>query len=481
MSETVLDAIRHQAAEAPDAPAWVADAGSGRSVACSRGELVRHVDRRADWLRARGVEAGQRIGLRAPQGAGFLENALAVLAADACLVPIPEDAGGAELESLVHRARLHALVTEERAGTRRLQRFPDPGAVDGQGDAVFRSLEPAYLRFTSGTTHRRKGVILGHARILERLAAANRGLEIGSADRVLWLLPMAHHFVVSILLYLRFGASVLLPRSSLAGEVLAFAAREGATLIYASPYHYQLLARDRGELGLEQVRLAISTAEGLRADVASRFRARFGLPVRQALGIIEVGLPVIDLDEPEPGALGRPLPDYEVWLRREDGSPVIASGPECTGEICIRGPGLFDAYLDPWCLSRELLLPDGFRTGDQGWFDGEGRLFLAGRRANRISMAGMKFFCEEVEAVLDRAPGIRRSRVSARPHPHLGEVPVAEIELERGAPVPDAKALAALCRAELAAYKVPREFRVVERLPLTVTGKLERDPARGGR
>ncbi len=320
-------------------------------------------------------------------------------------------------------------------------------------------------------------MILGHDAILARLAAANRGLGIGPDDRILWLLPMAHHFVVSILLYLRFGATVLLPASSLAKAVLSFAERERATIFYASPYHYNLLAKDAGEATLADARLLISTAEGLRPEIAERFAERFGKPLRQALGIIEVGLPAIDLGpSATPGSLGRPLPDYELWLRADDGAPVEGSAPERTGEICIRGPGLFDAYLAPWTPAARVLEPDGFRTGDQGWFDADGKLHLAGRRSNRINMAGMKFFSEEVEAVLDAHPQVRRSRVFAKQHPQLGEIPVAEIEVEDGAEAPERKALAAFLRGQLPAYKIPREFRAVDSLPMTVTGKVERAP-----
>src|SRR5262249_44439303 len=175
-----------------------------------------------------------------------------------------------------------------------------------------------------------------------RLAHANTGLAIVPDDRILWLLPMAHHFVVSILLYLRFGATILLPASSLARPVLELAARERATVSYASPFHYSLLAKDASGTGLD-LRLAISTAAGLRAEIAAGFRARFGIALAQALGIIEVGLPVLNAVEAQskPTALGRPLPAYDVWLRDESGKAVLGPGsPERTGEICIRGPGL---------------------------------------------------------------------------------------------------------------------------------------------
>ncbi len=476
MNSTVLDFIMQHAERAPEQPALISDQGEGEVAQVSYAELVAGFQAVAQRLREGGLEPGQRCGLIAPQGAGFVESALGILATDACFVPIPEDHAGEVLEAFAERARLHHLLTLGRdAEEGSLRSFPSPAPLDGQGEEEFRALHPAYLRFTSGTTNRRKGVIIGHAAILERLEAANRALEIGSQDRILWLLPMAHHFVVSILLYLRYGATVLLPSGSLARSVLAFAEAQAATVCYASPHHYNLLAKDKGDAKLGGVRLAISTAEGLRPDIAERFQTRFGFPVCQALGIIEVGLPVIDRRGGKPGSLGRPVADYDVWLRAEDGRPAEdPTALERSGEICIRGPGLFDAYLDPWMVAREVLHPDGFRTGDQGWFDEDGDLHMAGRRTNRINMAGMKFFGEEVEFVLDTHPAVRRSRVFGREHPHLGEIPVAEIELHGSAPTPDRKSLTSFCRDKLPRYKIPREFRVVEELPMTATGKLAR-------
>jgi long-chain acyl-CoA synthetase len=475
---SVIDEIRDHAVRRPDAAAIVTAVREGGAETLSYGDLVERMDAHGRALRGAGVAPGERCGLVARQGPAFVERALGVLAAGACVAPIPDDHKGAVLDAFARRARLHWVVHEEAGFA--AQPGPAPGPVDGAGDAEFRALDPAYLRFTSGTTNERKGVILGHRAIEERVVAANRALGIGPDDRILWLLPMAHHFVVSILLYLRHGATILLPSSSLAQPVLQLAGAERATVFYASPYHYHLLGKDASDLALPDVRLAVSTAEGLRAEVAERFRERFDRPLSQALGIIEVGLPVINVGHAadKPTALGRPLPDYDVWLRGDDGAPVTSPGsPERTGEVCIRGPGLFDAYLDPWLPARELLAPDGFRTGDQGWFDDEGDLHLAGRRANRINMAGMKFFSEEVEAVLDEMPGIERSRVISRDHPKLGEIPVAEIVPADPASPPTRKELVAWCRERLPGYKIPREFGVVEALPLTPTGKLGRATA----
>ena len=472
---SVLDEIRARARERPAAPALVAGAAQGEQR-ISYAALVTRMEAGAARLRAAGVRSADRCGLLAPQGTGFVEEALSILAADACLVPIPADTRGAALERFAEQAALHHLV-HEACGEARCETRQGVPAVDGAGDEVFRSLDPAYLRFTSGTTSERKGVILSHGRIEERLAAANQGLSIGPEDRILWLLPMAHHFVVSILLYLRSGACILLPPGSLARPALELASRERASVLYASPFHHHLLSKDTSGIGLPDVRLAISTAEGLRADVAKRFRQRFGIALCQALGIIEVGLPVVNLAEAEtkPLALGRPLPAYDVWLRSDEGKRLEGpGGPDRTGEVCIRGPGLFDAYLSPWTLAAEVVEPDGFRTGDQGWLDADGTLFLAGRRKSRINMAGMKFFGEEVEEVLAQHPAVRECRVSGRLHPRLGEIPVAEIVATDPAHEPRKSELLAHCRARLPAYKIPRELHFVAELEHTVTGKLKR-------
>jgi len=472
----VVDHIRARAAESPARPALVSDEPGGQGVTLDYAELLERVDAHAAGFRSDGLRVADRCGLLAPQGATFVELALGILAAGGCLVPVSEDHGGSAFDAFADRARLHSVVTAAADGVG-FRKLPDPGAYDGVGDADFRALAPAYLRFTSGTTHRRKGVILGHDAILARLAAANRALGIGPDDRVMWLLPMAHHFVVSILLYLRYGATILLPYGSLARDILEFGRRERATVFYASPYHYRVLGKDESGVGLDSLRLAVSTAEGLRRDVAERFRARFGRPVSQALGIIEVGLPVVNASAAaqKPESLGRPLPDYEVWLRDEAGRPVVGpTSAERTGEICIRGPGMLDAYLDPWLPAAEVLEPDGFRTGDQGWFDDDGDLHLAGRRTTRISMAGMKFFGEEVEAVVDTHPAVRESRVFPQAHPHLGEIPVAEVVAEDPEAPPTAKDLIAHCRVSLPGYKVPRKFVVVDDLARTATGKLQR-------
>jgi long-chain acyl-CoA synthetase len=473
---TIIDEIRSRARQQPDHPALIADRTDGQAeVVVSYAELIEQVDRFAQSLQSAGCQPFERTGLLAHQGISFVEAGLGILAAGLCFVPISDDYAGSALDGFVQRSRLHCLLRQ--ANEFQVERFSTVRDVDGQGDAAFRALRPAYIRFTSGTTNERKGVIIGHQAILDRLANANQALQIGPADRIMWMLPMAHHFVVSILLYLRYGATILFPRNYLSRPVLEMANTHKATVFYASPYHYDLLAKDVSGLSLPDVRLAISTASGLNPAIAERFFERMQIPLSQALGVIEIGLPVINLQRAreKPLSLGQVLPAYQVWLRGEDGLPVTGTDPAAShGEVCIRGTGSFDAYMDPWVPAAEIMQPDGFRTGDQGYFDVEGDLFLLGRRHNRINMAGMKFFSEEVEAVLNAHPAVKECRVFGQPHAHLGEIPMAEVVVTDPVHPPSGSELSAYCKQCLAVHKVPFKFTLVDELEYTSTGKIKR-------
>jgi len=468
-----LQDILRQAELRPSHPAIVERLPSGGRVETTYGELAHRVRRAANDFTHLGVAEGQRVGLMARQGLEFIESALGIMLAGACVAPLPMDTPADGLRQVRDRCQLHHL---SRASSGVLETFNGVRVVDDDGDSQFRALAPAYMRFTSGTTSERKGVMIGHGSIVARTDAANEILRLGPEDRILWVLPMVHHFVVSIMLYLRTGATIVLPASSLPQVMLDAATAERVTVTYASPYQYQLLSRIGQPGDLDSLRLAVSTTAGLTADIANQFLARWNMPLSQALGIIEVGLPVMNIDcaRTAPTALGRPLPAYDVWLRAEGGGRVVSDGtPGTAGEICIRGVGLFDAYVNPWIPAKTFVGADGFRTGDVGWFDADGNLHMQGRHKNRISVAGMKFFAEEVEAVLACHPAIEICRVYATAHPRLGEVPAAEVNLKPGTSLTQPE-LMAFCRGRLEHHKIPREVRIVEQIALTATGKVKR-------
>jgi long-chain acyl-CoA synthetase len=329
---------------------------------------------------------------------------------------------------------------------------------------TFDALGPALIRFSSGTTGTSKGVVISHQTLLDRVTACNEALRIGPGDRVVWILPMAHHFAVSIVLYLLHGATTILQNSHLGEDVFKTLEEQNGTVLYAAPFHYTMLCGAPDAHPIPSLRLAVSTAAALPAELAAKFSERFSLPLTQGLGIIEVGLPILNTSgaADKPGAIGRPGPAFDARLADD-------------GELELHGPGMFDAYLSPWQARDEILRPGGwFATGDLATRDSAGDFTLIGRKKSLINVGGMKVFPEEVESVLREHPEISAARIIARDHPALGQVPCAEILPTDPDSPPSKPALLKFCRARLSGYKVPMLIQFVPSIPTTASGKLLR-------
>ncbi|HEY2951864.1 MAG TPA: class I adenylate-forming enzyme family protein [Verrucomicrobiae bacterium] len=435
--------------------------------AVSYTELVENTLALATQLRTLQLSANCRVGLYFPNSVNYVSLTFALWRINAVVVPIPTECTEAELSDIAAKMQLEGILSQK----------PRAQSVALRPDVFLTRLTPAlpsdnhglnlaFIRFTSGTTSVRKGVALCHETITGRVMAANQALRIGPADTVMWCLPMSHHFLVTIVLYLSQGATIVLARHILSRPFLEAANRWKGTVLYAAPFHYSMLARDSSCAKLASVRLAVSTTCRLPQEVAVSFQQRFGLPLSQALGVIEVGLICVNVDDPTArwDSVGRPLPEYAVNIRHPDINGY--------GEVVVSGPGILDAYTNPW-ISRDQLMPDGwFATGDIGRIDPQGYLYLVGRKTAVINLAGRKVFPEEIEAVLNRHPTVRESRVYGTAHSHLGELVEAEVVL-RDAVSTDA--LRDFCRVHLSSDKIPSRFHVVKLITKTaVTGKIRR-------
>ncbi len=435
----------------PQQPAFI----EGNAIV-SYADLRDKIARFTSKLAALRLPPGSRIGLCFPDGSTYVALTYALWRINAAVVPIPTECTRDEAAEIAGTMQLQGLLSRTQPG-QAVEGFHGPGHPGEclDSDCWFCRLDPAvppdnhgldiaFIRFTSGTTNARKGVVLCHETIRDRVMAVNKSLRMGTSDLVAWCLPMSHHFLVTIVLYLSHGATIVMARDALGRSFLEIANRWKVTLLYAAPFHFALLARDSSDAMLPSVRLAVSTTCGLPADVGRDFLRRFGFPVAQALGVIELGLVCVNVDDPSGRAdsVGRPGSDYRV--------KIVDPDERGCGEILIKGPGFFDAYAAPW-QSREELMSDGwFKTGDIGRLDADGFLFLAGRKTAVINLAGRKVFPEEIEAVLNRHPAVRESRVFGRRHPHLGEVIEAEVVLAQAGT--DLGLVRDHCRAHLAPY-----------------------------
>lgn len=446
--------------------------------------LWREIESLRTQLDQLGVREGQGVGIRARNGHAFVIGALAALGCGAVVMPIHHQMKPGELADMLARAPLCFILDDRSTPAPAGETSQDLKLSDG---AVLRftrlpgpqvPLAPgiehaAFVRFTSGTTGAAKGVALTHQGILDRIHAANTGLRLTCEDRVLWVLPMAYHFYVSILLYLEVGATIIVGADYLAESILDSAWRHNATFLYVTPMHVRMLTGEASGRALPpSLKRVMSVSSRLHPQAARDFFSRYHVPVAQGYGIIEVGLPIMNIEEAaeHPEAIGRPLPCFEAAILNDKHEPV-PNGE--TGQLGLRGPGMFTGYLSPRKNREEILFNGWFLTGDLAHRDEGGRIVLDGRTSSVIHVAGHKVFPEEVAGVLDQHPAVLRSRVTTRPHPQLGEGIHAEIQLRSGTPPPTSEELLTFCRRRLSNHKVPTSLDFVAELTMTSSGKVK--------
>ena len=446
----------------------------------SYAEFCAQVQALAKQLKEAGVNSSSNIGLHYPSGRDYVAFVYAIWACGGCVTPLPRELTAPEKQQIFQFIQMDGVLSSvDLLDQIRASIQPDalsitPRAVFAKVEAICEAppqlaeVNAAFIRFTSGTTGDAKGVVLSHESIYARIQAANQTLQIDATDRILWLLSMDYHFAVSIVAYLTFGASIILPKNSFGITLLTAAARHQATLIYGSPTHYNMMIQDDSGACLPaELRLAIVTTTALRAEIADAFYARFGRTLNETYGIIELGLPAINVSQAKEkqGSVGQVLPAYELRLDCLPG--------EQQGEITFRSKGMLDAYYSPW-KSRDAILQqnDGwFRTGDLGQLDRDGFLYIVGRIKEMISVGGMKFFPDEVESVLESHCAIHAACVFGVQERQWGEAAVAHLVLEAGKAAPDENELRAYCKQYLASHKIPSRFQWVEQLTYTASGK----------
>jgi crotonobetaine/carnitine-CoA ligase len=355
-----------------------------------------------------------------------------------------------------------------------------PSASDGY-DALFGpsdegqpvpadALDPAWIQYTSGTTSLPKAVVLTHANAVWG-GKVNATHEALSPDDVhLVHLPLFHINALSYSTLATLwvgGTVVLVPRFS-ASRFWDVAVRNGCTWAGMIPFTVRALG-------------------GREIPTDHRFRMwgvgwsspaddeRFGLRTLGWYGMTEtVSHPIMDeLANPgRPMAMGRPAPEYEVAVRRDDGTPVE---PDETGNIFVRGvPGvsLFAGYLHDAEATAATVDPDGWlRTGDRATVHEDGFLSFADRAKDMLKVGGENVAASEIERVIVGVPGVSEVAVVAGRHPMLDEVPVAFVIAADDRPML-AEEIIAACTTRLASFKVPTEVRIVTEMPRSTLNKI---------
>jgi acyl-CoA synthetase (AMP-forming)/AMP-acid ligase II len=484
----LLQALEHGAAKDP---ALVVPGGPQLSY----GQLREQVSLAADRLAQHGLDRGDRIAMVLPNGA---EAVLLFLAAAAVGTAAPLNPAYKEDEFrfYLEDTGARALVVPPGEAEAARRALPEEvrlieAHLDHHGQLVLEGSGPtdpsrtagiphgedvALVLHTSGTTSRPKLVPLRHRNLAASTDNIASTYRLGSDDVALCVMPLfhIHGLMASVMATLRSGGTVVIPPRF---DPLTFwpAAQEhGATWYSAVPtIHQMLLLRNRGErpTGAGRLRFIRSSSSALPPETMRQLEERFGAPVLEAYGMTEAShqmasnpLPPADR---RPGTVGLGT-GVEIGIMDEAGQ--LLEG-DATGEVVIRGPSVIDGYADNPEANAAAFTEGWFRTGDLGRLDPDGYLALVGRLKEMINRGGEKIAPREIDEVLLQHPAVREAVAFGSPHPAWGEEVAAAVVLKE--PVAE-KDLLAFARERLADYKVPRKLYIVDAIPRTATGKIQR-------
>ena len=512
MTAHLPDLLRRAAAEWPDRVALVEE--NGRRVTWA--ELDAEVDRVAHGFNEMGMVAGYRVVIALGNRVEFVTCYLGALRSRLVAVPVNprsttgelvrmvadsgarvvvadaetvtaarqaaaglEDALAGADDELRSRSVVPRLVVVDAATVPGEMRYSDLAA--GAGPEVPGAADPealAVLLYTSGTSGRPRAAMLTHRALLaniEQAAAVDPPMLTGD-DVVLGVLPLFHVYGLNAVLgqVIRQGCRLVLVEGFDVEGSLALIEDEAVSVVPVAPpvFAYWMPVPDLRER-LGGVRMVLSGSAPLSPDLLAAFSERSGVVVHQGYGLTEAA-PVVTSTlcsvTPKSGSVGAALPGIGIKLVDEHGHTPDGEDP---GEIWIRGENLFSGY---WPDREDGPNPDGwYATGDVGFLDSDGDLFLVDRLKELVIVSGFNVYPFEVEEVIGELDAVAEAAVIGAEDEQTGETVVAYVRRAASSSLSDEELEAAVrdhCAERLARFKRPAQVHVVDELPHTPTGKI---------
>ena len=455
------------------------------------GEFAERIAVVGGWLEAQGVGVGDVVAALMKNSAAFLEIAFAVSHIGAVFLPINFRLAAEEVGYIVGNAGAKLIFADDALsahaqGAARVVTVDERAQHDSSSLCSDASPAPMRVRkpddifrlmYTSGTTDRPKGVIHTYDNFYWKSIDHVLELGLSKETRLLVTGPLYHvgAFDLPGVAVLWTGGRLYLHRDFEPQAVLASIEAERLDAAWLAPVMTTALlgCADRDRYDVSSLRWAIGGGERtpeprIRAFSGYFSNARYidGYGLTETCSgdtLMEAGREIEKI-----GSTGRALAHVEIEIRDDLGSKLA---PGVHGEICLRGPKITQGYWRDPERTAASFHGDWFRTGDIGYLDDEGFLFLTDRKKDMIISGGENIASSEVERVIVELPAVREVAVVGAPDEKWGERPVAYVALEPGAHL-DYETLAAHCRAKLAGFKVPKELIIRDSLPRNPSGKL---------
>jgi len=466
-------------------------------------QFKHYVDSFAKYLELIGVRKGDHVSLLMGNSKEFIIAFLAIGKLGAVPVPINTFLKKHEIEYILDHSDSIVLITQDRFQKELVDVFQktkvqkiiwhgDYKNLD-QNNLLFdegltvedyEHIKPqgeledvAVMIYTSGTTGKPKGVMLTYKNIFSNLINIEKVVPISHKDRFIVYLPMFHTFTLTatVLLPLYFGSPIVVIKSILPfSNILKQTLLKRVTIFMGVPEVFNALSKAKLPwyfMWFNRLKAFVSGAAPLPETTLKRMKEKFPkVPLLEGYGLSEAS-PVVSINRMEkqkPLSVGPPLPDYQVKIVDDE---LIELPTGEIGEIIVKGDNVMKGYYKNEAATEETIINGWLLTGDMGYVDEEGYIYIVDRKKDLIISKGINIYPREIEEVLTSHPEIEEAAVVGKKDEVHGEIPVAFIRLAEGSKLTE-KDVRAFLKDKLANYKIPKAYYFVEDLPRNATGKI---------
>ena len=484
--------VRRSAEQFGDKPALIGADGTIRTY----GQLWSYTRKVARFLQDHGIEKGDKVAIFSPNHVDYAAVFYGALLAGATVTTLNPLYREREIEHQLDDAEAVALfvfspmAAPVEAARRNLPRLRHVWPIDGLLDLVggvseeYRPVEInprediAVLPYSSGTTGLPKGVMLTHHNITSNVKQGLATEQLTSDAVSLCVLPFFHIYGMTVLLSIgmALGSTGVVMMRFDVEQMLNLVGKYGMTNLYLAPPAVLAMTNvpDLSRFDTSSLRVVVSGAAPLPPEVAERVKSIYDCLVSQGYGLTETS-PAINtnpLDRIKLESCGPPMADTFEKIVSLDTGQELAAGE--VGEVAVRGPQVMKGYWKRPQETKECLSEDGWLlTGDIGWLDEDGYLYILDRKKEMIKYKGYQVAPAELEAVLHEHPAVLDAAVIPKRHLEGGEIPKAFVVLREGMQA-SPEELMAFVAEKVAPYKKIRELEYVTEIPKTASGKILR-------